>query len=202
MNETEIFYHGTCHIFDKFSLSCVGNGEGHAKYGRVIYLSSRYKTAARYAAKAAKRNGKSESYVYTVEIPLLTDDNHIFSCKPVNPAIVERAEAAIKESIPDEAKEKGKYFRKYLGNLLTGERRKVSRMIASANAEAEDKAVELLDSLGIVFLAWPHAQSKPDGDTNRALLNEKYIKILKIEQVDVDPKNNYIEGSAREIKSF
>lgn len=202
MSKNEIFYHGTCHIFDEFSLSCVGKGEGHAKYGRVLYISSSYKTAARYAAKAAKRNAKEANYVYTVEVPLLTEDNHLFSCKPVHPNIVERVEAAIKESIPEEAKDKGKHFRKYLGNLLTGQRRKVSRMIGSANAEAEDKAVELLDDLGIVFLAWPHAQTKPDGDTNRALLNDKNIKILKIEQVEVDNKNNYIEGSAKVIKSF
>ena len=198
----EIFYHGTCRLFQEFSLSFLGQGEGKSQFGQGINVTSSYATAALYASKAGKANGVDDCYVYTVEIPSMTDDNHVFSCRPVHEAIIQRTEQVLGERIPDEVKEAGKLFRKYLGNLLTGERRKVSRMIASANAEAEDKAVELLDSLGIVFLAWPHAQSKPDGDTNRALLNQKYIKILKIEQVDVDPKNNYIEGSAREIKSF
>ena len=42
--------------------------------------------------------------------------------------------------------------------------------------------------------------TKPDGETNRAVLNEKDIKILKIERVEVDDKNKLIEGSEKEIK--
>jgi hypothetical protein len=48
-----------------------------------------------------------------------------------------------------------------------------------------------------VYLAWPQSQTKPDGDTNRAVLNENDIRILKIEQVEVDDKNKFIEGSAK-----
>ena len=81
MNKTEIFYHGTCHLFDKFSLSFLGSGEGKSKFGQGIYITSSYKTAALYASKAAKANGKESYYVYTVEVPKLTDDNHVFSCK-------------------------------------------------------------------------------------------------------------------------
>ena len=58
MTNTEIFYHGTCYIFDKFSLSFLGSGEGKSKFGQGIYITSSYKTAALYAAKAAKANGK------------------------------------------------------------------------------------------------------------------------------------------------
>ena len=70
MSSTEIFYHGTCHLFDKFSLSFLGEGEGKSKFGQGIYITSSYRTAALYAAKAAKANNKNSCYVYTVEVPL------------------------------------------------------------------------------------------------------------------------------------
>ena len=92
MSSTEIFYHGTCHLFDRFSLSFLGEGEGKSKFGHGIYITSSYKTAVLYAAKAAKANDKSHCYVYTVEVPAFTNDNHIFSCKRVNSKIVSRTE--------------------------------------------------------------------------------------------------------------
>ena len=114
MVSTEIFYHGSCYLFDKFSSAFIGLGEGKSKFGYGIYITSSYKTAALYASKAAKANGKESCYVYTVEVPLLTDDNHIFSCKPINADVVSRVEKEIGEVIPDEVKTAGKLFRKYL----------------------------------------------------------------------------------------
>ena len=200
MPHTEIFYHGTCRLFDKFSLSFLGEGEGKSKFGHGIYITSSYKTAALYASKAAKANGKDCCYVYTVEVPLLTDDNCIFSCKSVNENVISRVEHKIGEVIPDEVKNAGKYFRKYLGNLLTGQKGTVKKMMDKADAEAESKVSEFLKSVGVVYLAWPHSQTNPDGDTNRAVLNEDDIKILKIEQVEVDEKNRLIENSVKEIQ--
>lgn len=200
MENKEILYHGTCRLFDKFSLSCLGSGEGHSKFGHGIYITSSFKTAALYASKAAKKSGKECCYVYTVEVPVMTDDNHIFSCKPVGSAVVQRVEQALGETIPDEAKELGKYFRKYIGNLLTGERKTIKQRIGGASPAAEDAAAEFLKKVGIVFLAWPYSQANPDGETNRAVLDENNVRILKIEQVEVDGKNKLIEGSEREIK--
>ena len=200
MPHTEIFYHGTCRLFDKFSLSFLGEGEGKSKFGHGIYITSSYKTAALYASKAAKANGKDCCYVYTVEVPLLTDDNHIFSCKAVNEDVVSRVEHKIGEAIPNEVKSAGKYFRKYLGNLLTGQKGTIKKMMDKADAEAESKVSEFLKSVGVVYLAWPHSQNNPDGDANRAVLNEDDIKILKIEQVEVDEKNRLIENSVKEIQ--
>ena len=196
----EIFYHGTCHLFDKFSLSCLGSGEGKSKFGNGIYITSSYKTAALYAAKAAKANGKECCYVYTVEVPVLTDNNHIFSCKAVNNDVVTRIEEAIGESIPEEVTGAGKYFRKYLGNLLTDQRGTVKKMMGKADAAAENTASQFLNSVGIIYLVWPQAQTKPDGDTNRAVLNAEDIKIVKIEQIECNNKNELIEGTAKEIK--
>ena len=200
MANTEIFYHGSCYLFDKFSSAFLGEGEGKSKFGHGIYITSSYKTAALYAAKAAKANGKDSCYVYTVEVPLLTDDNHIFSCKPVNADVAQRAEKAISEAIPDEVKRAGKLFRKYLGNLLTGQRITIKKMMSKADAAAENAVSEFLNKIGIVYLAWPQSQTKPDGDTNRAVRNENDIKIIKIEQVECDTNNKLIEGSEIRIK--
>lgn len=200
MIQTEIFYHGTCYLFDKFSLSFLGNGEGKSKFGHGIYITSNYKTAALYAAKAAKANGKECCYVYTIEVPMLTESNNIFSCKPVNMDVVQRVEKAIGEAIPDEVKSVGKHFRKYLGNLLTGQRSTVKKMMGKADAVAENAVSQFLNTVGVVYLAWPQSQTNPDGDPNRAVLNEVDIRIIKIEQVEVDEKNRLIEGSQREIK--
>ena len=195
----EIFYHGTCYLFDKFSPDFSGKGEGKAKFGRGIYVTSSYATAALYAAKAGKNNGLDKFYVYTVEIPDIKPDKHIFSLRPVNAAIVEKVEKAIGETIPDEVKAVGKLFRKYLGNLLTGQRTTIKKMMSKANAAAENAVSQFLNSVGVIYLAWPQSQTKPDGETNRAVLNENDIRIVKVEQVEVDDKNKLIEGSERAV---
>ena len=200
MKTTETLYHGTCYLFDKFSLSFLGSGEGKSKFGHGIYITSSYKTAALYASKAAKANGKECCYVYTIEVPMLNNDNHIFSCKAINASVVDRIEKVIGEAIPDEVKRAGKYFRKYLGNLLIGQRATVKQMMAKADATAENAVSQFLNSVGVIYLAWPQSQAKPDGETNRALLNEKEIKILKIEQVECDDKNKLIEDSKKIIQ--
>ena len=200
MNNTEIFYHGTCHLFDKFSLSYLGSGEGKSKFGQGIYITSSYKTAALYASKAAKANGKECCYVYTVEVPKLTDDNHIFSCKAVNASVVERVEKELGGTMPDEVKVAGKLFRKYLGNLLTGQRGTVKKMMGKADAKAENAVSQFLNSVGVTYLAWPQSQTNPDGETNRAVLNENDIRIVKIEQVECDEKNKLVEGSEKLIQ--
>ena len=200
MKTTETLYHGTCYLFDKFSLSFLGSGEGKSKFGHGIYITSSYKTAALYASKAAKANGKECCYVYTIEVPMLNNDNHIFSCKAVNTSVVDRVENVIGEAIPDEVKSAGKYFRKYLGNLLIGQSTTVKKMMTKADATAENAVSQFLNSVGVIYLAWPQSQGKPDGETNRALLNEKEIKIVKIEQVECDDKNKLIEDSKKLIQ--
>lgn len=195
----ELLYHGTCHLFDHFDMSFLGTGEGKSKFGNGIYITSSYETAALYAAKAAKANGKDCTYVYTVEVPDLTEDNHVFSCKPVNPEVASRVEAVL-GSMPQEAKALGKCFRKYVGNVLSGKKASMKQMLDKADAQAENAASRFLDEIGIVYLAWPQAQTKPDGDTNRAVLNAANVRIIKIEEVQVNDKNKLIEGSQKEVQ--
>jgi hypothetical protein len=73
-------------------------------------------------------------------------------------------------------------------------------MMDKADAQAEAAVSEFLKKIGIVYLAWPQSQTKPDGDTNRAVLNADDIRIVKVEQVEVDEKNRLIEGSERVIE--
>ena len=194
----EIFYHGTCHLFSQFDMSFLGTGEGKSKFGNGIYITSSYDTAALYAAKAARANGKDTLFVYTVEVPDLTDENHVFSCKEVNQAVVQRVEAVL-GAIPQEATASGKYFRKYIGNVLSGKKASLKQMLDKVDAQAENAASRFLDEVGIVYLAWPQAQTKPGGDTNRAVLNASNVRVMKIEQVQVNEKNKLINGSQKEI---
>ena len=199
MASTEIFYHGSYRLFDHFMLNHLGEGEGKSKFGHGIYITSSFATAALYAAKAGKRNGVDTFYVYTVEVPVLTDENHLFSCKPVTAAAASRIEKALGESIPEKAKSLGKFFRKDVGNTLTNKRGSIKKMTEKADDAAEDAATSFLNDNGVIYLAYPYAQTKPDGDTNRAVLNGECIRILKIEQVEVNEKNKLIEGSERTV---
>ena len=191
----EVFYHGTCRLFDTFDPNRLGSGEGKSKFGHGIYITSSYTSAALYASKVAKCHGSDCKYVYTLEVPDLTDDNHLFSCKPVNTKVAERLEKALGETIPEDAKLMGKFFRKYIGNLLIGNRKTIKQMTGSASSEAEDAVTKFLNDNGVIFLAWPQAQTKPDGDTNRAVLNAECIRVVKVEQVQTDDKNKLIRGS-------
>ena len=187
----QTFYHGTCRLFDGFSLAHLGEGEGRSKFGQGIYITSSFATAAVYAAKAGKANDVDTCFVYTVEVPDLTDENYIFSCKPVSEEVVGRIENALGTQIPDEAKAMGKFFRKYVGNLITGRTGTIRQMTGKADARAENAVSKFLSENGIIFLVWPHAQTKPDGEQNRAVLNEDCIRIVKVEQVGVGTRNKH-----------
>ena len=98
---------------------------------------------------------------------MLNNDNHIFSCKAVNASVVDRIEKVIGEAIPDEVKRAGKYFRKYIGNLLIGQRATVKQMMAKADATAENAVSQFLNSVGVIYLAWPQSQATIAGQARR-----------------------------------
>ena len=115
----EIFYHGTSVLFKKFDIAHALEGDGKAKFGFGTYVTESYTSAAHYAYNK-KRPENKDYYVYTLEIPDMTEDNYLFSCRPVHPSIIGRTEKVLGEQIPAEATTVGKYFRKYVGNRLTG----------------------------------------------------------------------------------
>ena len=193
-----ILYHGTTKKFDHFDLSHLGEGEGKSKFGVGHYASSVYDTAALYAGKC---KGETK-YVYTLEVPELTDFNHIVSAKPPHQVIIEKVEEQLGQ-IPDEAKSSGKSFRKYIGNLLLGNKGTVKKMIGSLSVEGEIKVSRFLYEIGVLYLVWAQSQSKPDnGKINVAILDDSIITIKKIEEVELNEKGKLKKKSSTRIAEF
>lgn len=193
-----IFYHGTSVLFDYFDISHLYDGDGKCKFGVGEYASSVYATAALYAGKGKQ----SANYVYTIEIPDLKVDNHIWSNRPVNQSIVDRIEDRLGQ-LPDEVKATGKFFRKYIGNLLIDNKGTVKQMTSSLTTDGEIAVSKFLFSLGVIALVWPNSQLAPDnGEINLAILDDNIIKILKIESVELDTKGRFISGTNKEVKHY
>lgn len=199
------FYHGSsAEPFDRFSLDHALEGDGKVKFGWGVYVTEKYSTAAHYAFNKHRTENK-DFYVYTVEIPDRTPDNCLSLLKgiPVTESIVKRVEAKLGETVPEEAKVEGIPFRKYLANKLTGEDKPVKKMIDKATVEGEKAASEFLSSLGVDLIEWPYNWQKPEAEKNMAVLDDRNVRIIRIEKVELDPKGHQlIEGSRQVIKEF
>lgn len=199
------FYHGSsAEPFDRFSLDHALEGDGKVKFGWGVYVTEKYSTAAHYAFNKHRPENK-DFYVYTVEIPDRTPDNCLSLLKgiPVTESIVKRVEAKLGETVPEEAKVEGIPFRKYLANKLTGEDKPVKKMIDKATVEGEKAASEFLSSLGVDLIEWPYNWQKPEAEKNMAVLDDRNVRIIRIEKVELDPiGHQLIEGSRQVIKEF
>ena len=199
------FYHGSsAEPFDRFSLDHALEGDGKVKFGWGVYVTEKYSTAAHYAFNKHRPENK-DFYVYTVVIPDRTPDNCLSLLKgvPVAESIVKRVEAKLGEAVPEEAKVEGIPFRKYLANKLTGEDKPVKKMIDKATVEGEKAASEFLSSLGVDLIEWPYNWQKPEAEKNMAVLDDRNVRIIRIEKVELDPKGHQlIEGSRQVIKEF
>lgn len=192
MNQSDFnmrFFHGSsAEPFGRFSLDHALEGDGKAKFGWGVYVSEKYSTAAHYAFNKRRPENK-DFYVYTVEIPDRTPDNCLSLLKgvPVAESIVRRVEAGLGEPVPREVCIEGIPFRKYLAKKLTGEK----------------AASEFLCSLGVDLIEWPYDWKKPEAEKNMAVLDDKKVRIVRIEKVQLDPKRHrLIEGSQQIIKEF
>ena len=194
----ETFYHGSPMLFKEFDLAHAFEGDGKNKFGLGTNVTEVYTTAALYAHNK-KRPECTDYYVYTLEVPDLTDDNHLSYTKPVHPSIIERTEKALGEQIPDEVKAVAKCFRKYVGNKLIGKRGTLRQLKEKADVDAERAASKFFSEIGLEYYVWPQAWTNPNGPTNRAVLNIDKIRIVRIDKVELDKKFKYVEGSKREI---
>ena len=194
----ETFYHGTPMLFKKFDLAHALEGDGKNKFGIGTNVTEVYTTAALYAHNK-KRPECTDYYVYTLEVPDLTDDNHLSYTKPVQPSIIERTEEALGEQIPDEVIVEAKCFRKYVGNKLMGKKGTVNQLKEKADIDAERAASKFFCEIGLEYYVWPQAWSNPNGPTNRVVLNIDKIRIVRIDKVELDKKFQYVEGSKKEI---
>jgi hypothetical protein len=193
-----IAYHGSANLFSRFDAAHLLEGAAKCRFGVGAYLTSRYASAAHYAGAS----GRPEKYVYTAEIPDLREGNHIFSALPVPDGIVARAEEKLGVPVPEEARSKGKYFRKWIGNTLVGEGNTVNQRIGKASLEAEKAASAFLLGIGVEILVWPTAQSRPDAGNNYAVLDFGSIRILKVDSVELDGKDQLVEGSQKTVIEY
>jgi len=200
-----IVYHGSsAKPFDKFDLGHALEGDGKVKFGWGVYVTDKYGTAAHYAFNK-KRPENKDYYVYTVEIPERTADNCLSLLKgvPVTASIVKRVEEKLGEAIPQDALEEGIPFRKYLANRLTGNIGPVKKMTDKATVAGEKAASEFLSAIGVDLIEWPYNWQKPEAEKNYAVLDERNVRILGIEKVELDPKGHHlVEGSQVTIKTF
>lgn len=167
-------FHGSPERFDKFDLSKAGDGTG-IKFGFGVYLTESEASAIHYAQPRNLPPVK-EKFVYTVEIPDLTDTNHLVSALPVHPDIVKRVEDKLGQAVPQKMTGKGKDFRKWLGLQLTGCEKRC--------LQSEKAAAEFLDSVGVFCSVWPQAQNKPDGLKNCAVFNAENVRIVKYSKIE------------------
>ena len=200
----EIFYHGSPVLFSEFDLAHALEGDGKVKFGYGVYVAGTYASAAHYAFNK-KRPENRDYYVYTVEIPVLTADNCLPLLKqvPVPASIVARTEEKLGEKLPAEATVEGIPFRKYLANRLTGVEKSLKQMTDKASVEGEKAASAFLLSIGVDLIEWPHSWTSPEGEKNMAVLDDAKVRIVRIEQVELDPKGHHlIPGSERLVKEF
>ena len=178
----EIFYHGSPVLFSEFDLAHALEGDGKVKFGYGVYVTSHYRSAAHYAGA---NPAAQQFYVYTVEVPDIKENNHITFKQQVNPVIVHRSEEKLGEAIPEKITQDGKDFRKYLAKKLTGK----------VDLEGEKAASAFLLSVGVEFITWPYNWKNPSLGTNRAVLDDGKVKIVRVDQVQLDVKKQLIEGS-------
>lgn len=192
----ETFYHGTSVLFKKFDIKHVLEGDNKIKHGAGFYLTTGYKRAAHYSCK---RPGSTEFYVYTVEIPNLTADNHIEFKEAVSPTIVKRAEEKLGKSIPHEDTADGKLFRKFIAKTLSGKKKN-----EKLTPTDEIAAAEFLVSIGVIYNKVPFIWDKPVVHYDVIVMKPDVIRIQKIEKVElaIDKKTKkpeLVEGSPKEI---
>lgn len=169
-------YHGSPYLFNEFELTNVGESTGD-KYGCAIYLTESEATAVHYS-QPRHMDLQPKHYLYTVEIPELTDINHLISAQPVHTTIVTLVEQKLGVSVPEKVKAVGKEFRKWVGCTLTGAKKK--------GLEEEKRTGEFLNGIGILYNVWPTAQTKPDGLKNIAVFNPAHIRIIKVEEITIE----------------
>ncbi len=181
-----IFYHGSAALFNTFDLKHVLTGASKVKFGYGVYLTSSFRSAAHYSG--ANKEATTH-YVYTVEIPEIAVGNHISFKQPVNPKIIARAANKLGNPIPEKSTLDGKDFRKYLAKTLGG----------GCDVRSEKLASEFLSSIGVDFITWPYSWKNPALGLNVAVLAENNIRIIKVEQVELDAKQQLIPNSEKEV---
>lgn len=218
--EKNTYYHGSSIIFDSFNLDSLAESSG-CKFGAGVYLTEAFKTAAHYSEP--RKGTADHNYVYTVEVPDKTEENCLpYYGVPIPSIIISRVEERLGEILPEyikgsgrvidaEGEEKGvslgKFLRKYIAHRLSGvpkEKLDTDKKVnKKTNLAAEIKASEFLLSIGVLFIEWPQGTwgKYPNCTKNIAVLDPSKIKVVKVEEVDLDNDAEYVDGSRRPVTS-
>ena len=195
-----IYYHGSSVLFSRFDLAHAREGTSKLKFGFGVYLTSSFRSAAHYSG--ANKNATTH-YVYTVDVPDITEDNYIAFKQPVNDTIIKRAEAELGMPIPAKATADGKDFRKFLAQYFSEQidvdLRSDKNIVQALKLIGEQKAAEFLMSIGVEYITWPYSWRNPQLGMNMAVLDDSNIKIVSIHQVELDAKQQLIAGSKKEV---
>lgn len=178
-------YHGSPALFDHFEMGGAGDGTG-IKFGYGVYLTDVEDSAVHYS-QPRNLDVTDKHYLYTVERPELIEGEYLVSALPVNEKIVEKVEEKMGVKVPADMKAKGLEFRKWIGRTLTG----INKPDTDEEKKAvEMKAAELLESVGVHYNVWPQAQKVPDGPKNIAVFNPERVKIVKVEEIEIEDKRD------------
>ena len=178
-------YHGSPAFFDHFEMNGAGEGTG-IKFGYGVYLTEVEESAVHYS-QPRNMDFAQKHYLYTVEIPELVEGEFLVSALPVNEEIVAKVEKMTGTKVPEKMKEKGLEFRKWIGKTLTGIKKPKT---PAEKLVVEKKAAELLDSVGVHYNVWPQAQTVPDGPKNIAVFDPSRVKIVKVEEIEIERKGD------------
>ena len=188
--DKEIFYHGSGVLFPEFDLAHALEGDGKVKFGYGVYVTSAYTSAAHYSAS---NENWTDHYVYTVEIPSKTNTNYIAFKQSVHPDIIARAVEKLKLTISEKATCDGKEFRKFLVKHFMSQDKSLTTL------EGERLASQFLTEIGVDFIEWPYNWKNPAQGSNRAILDDSKIRIVRIDSVKLDDKKKLIPGSEKEV---
>ena len=196
-----IYYHGSSALFTQFDLAHALEGTSKLKFGYGVYLTSSFRSAAHYSG--ASKNATTH-YVYTVDVPDITEDNYIAFKQPVNETIIKRAEAELGMPIPAKAAADGKDFRKFLAQYFSEQIdvdiRPDKNKLHTLKLIGEQDASEFLRSIGVEYITWPYSWRNPQLGMNIAVFDDSKIKIVSIHQVELDAKQQLIAGSKKEVR--
>ena len=213
--EKNTYYHGSSIIFDSFNLDSLAESSG-CKFGAGVYLTEAFETAAHYSEP--RKGTADHNYVYTVEVPDKTEENCLpYYGVPIPSTIISRVEERLGEILPDFIKGSGrdaegkrvslgKFLRKYIAHRLSGvpkEKLDTDKKVDKKSTKLADeiKASEFLLSIGVLFIEWPQGTwgKYPNCKKNIAVLDPSKIKVVKVEEVDLDKYAEYIDGSRRPV---
>ncbi len=160
-------YHGSPFLFKEFEFQDRNESLG-IKYGCPIFLTDMELLAAMWSHKA----GAKDHYLYTVQIPDLTPENHLRADVQPSIAIIKRIEDLLHETIPADAKSSGKALKNWLYARPSN---------SSSDYEHEKEVVDLMDDLGIIAYAY---QMKDTKGVYHYSVHCKHLRIVKCEHIN------------------